>query len=71
MESFILALIENAELTSMYEFQQRAGLQSGGIRPALQHLEKAHLIARAKPSTRRRRELSLTPQGRFMEGMSQ
>jgi DNA-binding MarR family transcriptional regulator len=63
MEYFILALIGKAGLTSLYAFQQRAGLQPGGIRSALQHLESRDLITRAKSSTRRRRDMSLTAAG--------
>jgi DNA-binding PadR family transcriptional regulator len=65
MEYFILALIEKAKLTTLYAFQQRAGLQPGGIRPALHRLEEAGLITRAESSKRQRKALSLTPQGLF------
>lgn len=64
MEYFILALIGKAGLTSLYDFQQRASLQPGGIRSALQRLESWQLIMRAESSTRRRRALSLTAKGR-------
>lgn len=63
MEFFILALIAKAKLTSLYQFQQGAALQPGGIRPALKSLERFRLITRAEASTRRRRDLSLTPLG--------
>lgn len=63
MEYFILALIGEAGLTSLYAFQQRASLQPGGIRSALQRLESDQLIERAASSTRQRRALSLTPEG--------
>jgi DNA-binding MarR family transcriptional regulator len=67
MEYFILALIDKAELSSLYEFQQRAGLQPGGIGPALRRLEEVGFVQRAESATRRRRELSLTPIGsRFL-----
>ncbi len=63
MEYFLLALIQKAELTSLYAFQQGAGLQPGGIRSALQRLESLRLIARAESGARRRRDFSLTPGG--------
>lgn len=63
MEYFILALIGKARLTSLYAFQQRAGLQPGGIRTALQRLEDWKLITRAASSTRGRRNMSLTAEG--------
>ncbi len=63
MEYFILALVGQAGLNSMYELQQRAGLQPGGIRPALLRLETLGLITRADAGARRRRNLSLTDKG--------
>ena len=63
MEYFILALIGKAELTSLYTFQQRAGLQPGGIRTALQRLERVGFLSRAESSRRMRRDLSLTAPG--------
>lgn len=63
MEMFILALIGKAGLTSLYAFQQQAGLQPGGIRPALERLEKQNLIERAESSSRQRRDFSLTDEG--------
>jgi DNA-binding MarR family transcriptional regulator len=63
MEYFILTLIGRAKLTSLYEFQQKAGLQPGGIRQALVRLERRGLITRAASATRRRRELALTNVG--------
>ena len=63
MAFFILALIAKAGLTSLYAFQQRAGLQPGGIRIALQRLESLKLITRAESSTRNRRAMALTPEG--------
>lgn len=63
MEYFILALIGKAGLNSLYAFQQRAGLQPGGIRTALQHLESWQMITRAESSTRQRKDMSLTAEG--------
>ena len=63
MEFFIMALIGKAGLTSLYAFQQRAGLQPGGIRSALQRLESWRLITRAESSTRQRKDMSLTAEG--------
>lgn len=68
MEYFILALIGKAELKSLYEFQNRASLQPGGIRPALQRLEEAGHIARADAGARNRRDFSVTTRGmKFLE----
>jgi DNA-binding MarR family transcriptional regulator len=63
MEFFILALIHRVGLTSIYEFQQRAGLQPGGIRPALARLEQRNLINRSESAARRRRDFALTSDG--------
>ena len=68
MEYFILALVGKARLTSLYGFQQRAGLQPGGIRSSLQRLEERGLLERAPSGSRQRRDLSLTAIGtRFLE----
>jgi DNA-binding MarR family transcriptional regulator len=64
MEFFILALIDRAGLASLYSFQKHAGLQPGGIRPALKRLEQRNLIQRAESARRQRRDFSLTPGGR-------
>jgi len=70
MEVFILALIGKAGLTSLYAFQQQAGLQPGGIRPALERLEKQNLIERAESASRQKRNLSLTDEGsRFLNAV--
>ncbi len=68
MEYFILALIGRMKLTSLYAFRQEAGLQPGGIRSALEHLEKRDFILRAEPGRRMRRDLALTRAGQeFLE----
>ena len=68
MEYFILALIGKARLTSLYAFQQRAGLQPGGIRTSLQRLGDRGLLERAESGSRKRRDLSLTSAGtRYLE----
>lgn len=63
MELFIMALIERIKLGSLYEFRQRAGLEPGAIRGALRRLESEGLIARSPGGRRRRRQLTLTPEG--------
>ncbi|HUN83889.1 MAG TPA: hypothetical protein VMU48_05885 [Terracidiphilus sp.] len=69
MEFFILALIGRMGLASLYAFRQDAGLEPGGIGPAIRRLESLKLITRGEPARRRRRELALTPTGReFLEG---
>lgn len=64
MEYFILALIGKLGLTSLYAFRQEAGLEPGGIRPALRRLERRGFISHAQPGRRMRRALALTPEGR-------
>lgn len=64
MGYFLLAVIEYAGLTSLYMLKEEAGLQPGGIRPAVTELERAGLISRAAPGKRRRRDLKLTDEGR-------
>jgi DNA-binding PadR family transcriptional regulator len=64
MEFFILALIDRASLKSLYSFQKHAGLQPGGIRPALQRLQQRNLIQRAESSRRQRRDFSITLEGK-------
>jgi DNA-binding MarR family transcriptional regulator len=63
MEYFILALIDKAELTSLYDFQQQVGLQPGGIRATLLRLERLGLLKRAEKAARQRRALTLTTRG--------
>ena len=63
MEFFILALIHRVGLTSLYAFQQRAGLQPGGIRPALARLEQRNLVKRSDSNARQRRDFALTCDG--------
>jgi len=63
MEYFILALVGRMELTSLYAFKEEAGLEPGGIRPALNRLEKGGLLTRTEPRERRRRDMALTPSG--------
>ncbi len=63
MEFFILVLIGPMGLTSLYAFKDEAGLEPGGIRAALTRLEDRHLITRADPGRRRRRNLEVTESG--------
>jgi DNA-binding PadR family transcriptional regulator len=64
MEYFILALIDRAGLNSLYLFQKFAGLQPGGIRPALQRLEDLRLVQRAESARRQKRNISITSEGK-------
>jgi DNA-binding PadR family transcriptional regulator len=64
MECFILALIGKLGLTSLYAFRKEAGLEPGGIRSALRHLEERGFISHAQPGRRMRRALALTAAGR-------
>ena len=63
MEFFLMAVVSRAGLSSMYELQQKAALQPGGIRPTLQRLEQLNLIRRGSSTARRKRELTLTEDG--------
>ena len=63
MEYFILALIGRTGLSTLYDFQQKAALQPGAARSAMQRLERMNLISRAESSSRRRRELALSEEG--------
>lgn len=64
MAFFILALIGRMELHSLYDFRQRASLEPGAIRNTLRHLETEELLTRSESGRRRRRDFSLTPEGR-------
>ena len=66
MELFILALIGRLNLSTLYEFRQKAGLEPGAIRLALERLEKAELITRSASGRRMRRNLALTTLGSAM-----
>ena len=63
MEYFILALVGKLELNSLYAFKEEAGLEPGGIRPAMSRLEKCGFLTRTEPKERRRRDLALTLTG--------
>ena len=64
MEFFILAAIDPGGANSLYTLNQRAGLQSGSIRPTLSRLERRGLLSRAAAGPRRRREFQLTAAGK-------
>jgi DNA-binding MarR family transcriptional regulator len=63
MDFFLMALVDRADLTSLYALQQKANLQPGSLRAVLQRLEGFKLIERAESASRRRRDLSLTALG--------
>jgi DNA-binding MarR family transcriptional regulator len=63
MEFFILALVGRVGLRSLYELRSQAGLEPGAIRSAMKTLETGELISRTDPGKRRRRDLTLTPEG--------
>lgn len=68
MEFFLLAVIGKGGLTSLYELQKRAGLEPGGIRPALARLEADGYLTRGEHATRNKRSLGLTAKGiHFLE----
>jgi len=64
MELFLLGVVTRGKLRSMYELQRTAGLEPGGIRPALRRLEKQELLVRSKEARRRRRLIEVTEKGR-------
>ncbi len=63
MELFLLGVVRHGKLRSMYELQRTAGLEPGGIRPALHRLEKQELLVRSGEARRRRRLLQVTEKG--------
>lgn len=68
MEFFLLAVISRGGLSSLYELQRHAGLEPGGIRPALARLEADGCISRGDHETRNKRKLAVTPKGvHFLE----
>lgn len=68
MEFFLLAVIGKGGLTSLYELQKRAGLEPGGIRPALARLELDGYLTRAEHAARNKKRLRLTAKGiHFLE----
>jgi DNA-binding PadR family transcriptional regulator len=63
MEFFLLAVIGRGGLSSLYELQKRAGLEPGGIRPALTRLEADGYLSRGEHEARNKRRLGLTTKG--------
>lgn len=63
MEFFILAAVDRGGLTTMYSLRRRAGLEPGGIRPALKNLEQEGFLHRSESGLRRRREFELSESG--------
>ena len=63
MEFFILAAVDRGGLRTMYSLRQRAGLEPGGIRPALNNLEHEGLLRRSESGPRQRREFDLSESG--------
>jgi DNA-binding MarR family transcriptional regulator len=64
MELFLLGVVTRGKLRSMYELQRTAGLEPGGVQPALRRLEKQELLVRSKEARRRRRLIEVTEKGR-------
>lgn len=64
MEFFLLSLVAHGGLRTTYDLQRLAGLEPGGIRPALLRLEKQELLVRSKEARRRRRLIEVTEKGR-------
>ena len=63
MPIFLLALVSKAGLRTLYDLQQQAGLQPGGIIPILRQLENGGLLKRSEEGKRRRRILAVTTEG--------
>lgn len=66
LEMFILALVEVASVDTLYRMRREVALEPGGVKSALQGLEKALLITRAEPSKRGKRTFQATELGRRM-----
>jgi len=64
MEFFLLSLVSHGGLRTTYDLQRHAGLEPGGIRPALRRLEEQELLVRSKEARRRRRLIEVTEKGR-------
>jgi DNA-binding MarR family transcriptional regulator len=66
MEFFLLSLVSHGGLRTTYDLQRLAGLEPGGIRPALRRLEEQELLIRSKEARRRRRLIEVTEKGRLL-----
>jgi DNA-binding MarR family transcriptional regulator len=63
MDFFVLAMVSRGGLHSLYDLQQKVGLQPGGIHPVLKKLEQAGFLGRSKQERRRRRLMTVTQEG--------
>src|SRR5664279_5158926 len=63
MPFFLLSLISRGGLHTLYDFQQQAGLQPGGVQPILRQLENGGLVKRSQEGKRRRRVIATTEEG--------
>jgi DNA-binding PadR family transcriptional regulator len=63
MPLFLLALISKGGLRTLYDLQQQAALQPGGVQPVLRQLENEGFLTRSEEGKRRRRVMSVTEEG--------
>jgi DNA-binding MarR family transcriptional regulator len=63
MDFFVLAMISRGGLHSLYDLQQEAGLQPGGIHPVLKKLEQEGFLERSEQQKRRKRLMTVTKVG--------
>jgi DNA-binding PadR family transcriptional regulator len=64
METFVLALISEGEVQTLYDLQRKARLSSGAALPALRRLEALKLIRAKSEKGSRKRSFLLTAEGR-------
>jgi DNA-binding MarR family transcriptional regulator len=63
MDFFLLGLVSRCGLHTVYQLQQGAGLQPGGIQPTLRRLEQEGMLTRSAEAKRRRRLMKVTDKG--------
>jgi DNA-binding MarR family transcriptional regulator len=61
-------MISRGGLHSLYELQQKVGLQPGGIQPVLKRLEQEGFLERSEQQKRRRRLMTVTEKGKQFLG---
>src|SRR5664279_2515283 len=63
MPIFLLTMISKGGLRTLYDLQQQAGLQPGGINPIVRQLENGGLLERSEEGKRRRRTMVVSTEG--------
>jgi DNA-binding PadR family transcriptional regulator len=64
LQIFILTLVDVAGVDTLYRLRREVGLEPGGIKSALQTLERNSFIQRGAPGRRGRKTFIVTSQGR-------